>query len=232
MWESQQVWPSISAFLIPQLLRNPGDRMRTVPATCLVFQLLSIPQHADYSFNTHIQFLTQQQASNFSICENSWESHSIVAWILRFFLLQQAYNSTQQSWRRRGIHTHCRPHFSIFLSTKLRICMQACVYFNDQRMDHWLRHIGEVSGDVRLLVSEILQHLSHGDMAFFLFCGTCIATICQGSDLIRVKILVCVIIVKLSKSPVAVHVRCQARSNPKHMPNADGEDTIRSKCHK
>ena len=71
-------------------------------------------------------------------------------------------------------HTHRWPHFSVSSRRKLRYCMQACVSF-DGSMDGLLAVAlmknGEESGDAGLSVSEILQHLSHEDMAFFVFCG-------------------------------------------------------------
>ena len=60
------------------------------------------------------------------------------------------------------------------LSAKLRNRMHLSI---EDLLAIALINNGEGSGDARLLLSEILQHLSHGGMAFFLFVGNC-----HGSD--------------------------------------------------
>ena len=104
------MWPSISGFSHAQSLiqsgkhvgiiaglalnpcffssRNPGDHMGIAPTNCLVSRFLLTPQHAEFLFNTNIQFLINWLASNFCICENAWDPHPKFACILTFFSLR------------------------------------------------------------------------------------------------------------------------------------------------
>ena len=124
--------PLLLTFL---LLRKSGDRMGIIPATCLVSQLFSFREMRIQHLHS---VLDSAAGQHFSICENSWESHLIVAYILRLFLLQQACSSTPQSWRSRGIRTGCWLHFSEVLSSELRYYMQACVFSFNGSMDELL----------------------------------------------------------------------------------------------
>ena len=111
--------PASSHFAFGSSLRESWrDRMRTALAICLVF-LDFFPSRIMRInlFGTYIQFL---KASNSSIYEKSWSVHLELTLHLTFFL-------TQQSWRRRGIHTRGWPQFS---TSSRRICMQACIYFD------------------------------------------------------------------------------------------------------